>query len=115
PVAALLSRHPRALPSFPTRRSSDLIMLLEGCFDEGEWRLAEQLQLEVIIHSRHQLDSLHASGITGPLAVWLKVDTGMHRVGVPCDHADEIIEALQRHPACHLAGVMTHLDRKSVV
>lgn len=84
------------------------IMLLEGCFDEGEWRLAEQLQLEVIIHSRHQLDSLQASGIAGPLAVWLKVDTGMHRVGVPCDQAGEILKRLQEHPACHLAGVMTH-------
>lgn len=84
------------------------IMLLEGCFDEGEWRLAEQLQLDVIIHSHHQLDSLQASAIAGPLAVWLKVDTGMHRIGVPCDQAGAMIHSLQHHPACHLAGVMTH-------
>ena len=84
------------------------IMLLEGCFDAGEWRLAEQLQLDVVVHSSLQLDTLDAANITGPLSVWLKVDTGMHRIGVPEADVESVLRSLQENKCVHVSGLMTH-------
>lgn len=84
------------------------IMLLEGCFDAGEWRLAEQLQLDVVVHSEWQLNTLDAAHIEGPISMWLKVDTGMHRIGVPEANVEKVLRSLQENQCIHVAGLMTH-------
>jgi len=48
-----------------------------------------------------------ASGRRG--AVHVKVDTGMHRVGVAPEELPEIVAAVAREPALDLEGVWTHL------
>jgi alanine racemase len=45
----------------------------------------------------------------GPLAVHLKVDTGMHRVGAAPDTAVAVAAAVDRARGLHLASVWTHL------
>jgi alanine racemase len=44
-----------------------------------------------------------------PVAVHVKVDTGMHRVGAPPDDLPAIVAAVTREPMLHLEGVWTHL------
>lgn len=39
----------------------------------------------------------------------LKVDTGMHRFGLPLDELPPFIEKLKANPQLHLTGLMTHL------
>ncbi len=48
-----------------------------------------------------------ASGRRG--AVHVKVDTGMHRVGVAPEELPEIVAAVAREPVLNLEGVWTHL------
>lgn len=84
------------------------IMLLEGCFDEGEWRLAQQLSLEVVVHRREQIEMCNAAHLHGPITVWLKLDTGMHRIGVPMEQAEACIKSLQESNDVMLSGLMTH-------
>lgn len=43
-----------------------------------------------------------------PLPVHLKIDTGMHRVGVAPDQALQLAEAVANKPSLDLAGVWTH-------
>jgi alanine racemase len=57
------------------------ILLLEGCFDASEIKLAVDNQCELIIHNKLQVEQLLSSAITVPVNIWLKIDTGMHRLG----------------------------------
>ncbi|WP_263140910.1 alanine racemase [Pseudomonas sp. RIT-PI-AD] len=57
------------------------ILLLEGCFEANEYRVAAQLGLDVVVQDRRQAEALLAQPLSKPLAVWLKLDSGMHRLG----------------------------------
>ncbi len=50
-----------------------------------------------------------SAGPTEPLAVHVKVDTGMHRVGATADGAVSVVRAVTEHPELRLGGVWTHL------
>ena len=49
-----------------------------------------------------------ADGPREPLAVHVKVDTGMHRVGAPLGTAEAIVRAVAGHRELHLQGLYTH-------
>ncbi|MGV8843128.1 MAG: alanine racemase [Pseudomonas sp.] len=57
------------------------LLLLEGCFEPAEYQLAAQLGLDVAVHDAEQAAALLAARLSAPLRVWLKLDTGMHRLG----------------------------------
>ena len=82
------------------------VMLLEGPFDAAELAEAGDLTLELVIHSLWQVDLLEAA--PQPVRVWLKLDTGMHRVGLPPDDVDPALARLQALPGVQVAGLMTH-------
>ena len=50
-----------------------------------------------------------SAGPTEPLAVHVKVDTGMHRVGTTADGAISVVRAATEHPELRVDGVWTHL------
>jgi alanine racemase len=58
------------------------VLLLEGVFEETEISTAAQLGLWVTIGNEQQLKWLEDAKLTTPLHCWLKVDTGMNRLGV---------------------------------
>jgi alanine racemase len=49
-----------------------------------------------------------AAAGAGPLAVHVKVDTGMHRVGASRSDAPAVVQAVVEHPDLTLGGVWTH-------
>lgn len=68
------------------------ILLLEGVFEPSELINAALHELMIVVHSDRQLEWLAASRLARPLRVWLKIDSGMHRLGfaprrVPGVHA----------------------------
>ncbi|WP_217476314.1 alanine racemase [Stutzerimonas stutzeri] len=67
------------------------ILLLEGCFEPAEYLHAAELGLDVAIQDQRQADWLLAADLPRPLNVWLKLDSGMHRLGFT-------VEGLRR---CH--------------
>lgn len=58
------------------------IVLLEGCFCAEDLVIAAQYQFQPVIHHAGQLADILAATLPQPVRVWLKVDTGMHRLGV---------------------------------
>ena len=63
------------------------ILLLEGFFEAGELALIEQHDLWCVVHALWQLEAIERSAVGKPLTVWLKLDSGMHRVGLdPADY-----------------------------
>jgi alanine racemase len=61
--------------------SETRILLLEGCFDAAEYQLAGQLGLDLVLHGEQQAADFLAAKLSRPLKVWLKLDSGMHRLG----------------------------------
>jgi len=55
------------------------VVLLEGPFEASEIGAIVELALEVVVHTEEQIAMLAASGRSLP--VWLKLDSGMHRLG----------------------------------
>ncbi|MBD3898167.1 alanine racemase [Halomonas sp. ML-15] len=65
------------------------IMLLEGFFEAAELERIDALGLWTAVHSPWQVDALLAYRPAQPLTVWLKVDSGMHRLGFPLEQLAE--------------------------
>lgn len=59
------------------------ILLLGGVFHSSELPLVDQHRLDVVVHDETQVELLERTRLGRPISVWLKVDTGMHRLGVP--------------------------------
>ena len=57
------------------------IVLLEGFFSADELALIEANDLWCVVHAPWQLEIIEQADLTRPLTVWLKMDSGMHRVG----------------------------------
>lgn len=57
------------------------ILLLEGCFDARDLELCSRLNLWHVLHHEAQIDWLAAHKTTWPHQVFLKMNTGMNRLG----------------------------------
>ena len=65
------------------------ILLLEGFFEESELGLIDQHQLWCVVHATWQVEAIERARPARPLQVWLKLDSGMHRVGLhPAEYRD---------------------------
>lgn len=85
------------------------VLVLEGCFSESELQLCVQHRLSVVVHSLLQLEQLEQASLTEPLDVWLKVDTGMHRLGIELKQADEFYQRLKASNNVSDVVLMSHL------
>ncbi|MGZ8251365.1 MAG: alanine racemase [Methylophilaceae bacterium] len=84
------------------------ILLLEGFFEEAELPLIVENKLWIVIHHRWQVDMLLASKLAQPLQVWLKMDSGMHRVGLsPAEYASAYVR-LSQHANVAKLVLMSH-------
>lgn len=84
------------------------ITILEGVFSDMEMFEAVRQQLSVVVHQEEQIAFLENCKLTGPVDVWLKIDTGMHRLGFSPEAA---ISAYRRIRAARIVGeigLLTH-------
>ena len=58
------------------------ILVLQGFTQAEELAVFQQQQLDAVVHSEYQIELLEKSQLSGRLSVWLKIDTGMNRLGV---------------------------------
>lgn len=71
------------------------ILLLEGVFEAEELPLCARLGFEIVVHEPGQVRMLEEARLLRPLTAWLKIDSGMGRLGV----APEAAPALWRRLA----------------
>lgn len=84
------------------------IVLLEGFFSADELPLLQAQQLAPVIHHEHQLRLLESQPALTPELVWIKLDTGMHRVGFAPTELTGVRARLQRLPGVREIRLMTH-------
>ncbi|GGY48090.1 alanine racemase [Bacterioplanes sanyensis] len=84
------------------------ILVLQGAYNREEWLIASQLGLQLVVHHEQQLQHAEAENLPNLVPVWLKINTGMNRVGVFPEQAKACVERIQQHSQLQLVSVMTH-------
>ena len=72
------------------------ILLLEGFFTADELPLVSAHHLDTVVHSVEQLTALEAAHLDEPVTVWMKLDTGMHRLGFHPSEAEAFYQRLSQ-------------------
>lgn len=84
------------------------IVLLEGIFSADELALVDQHRLWISVHSAWQVEALLAYAPQQPIPVWLKVDSGMHRLGFSPQEAPGVWQRLVDAPQVTALHLMSH-------
>ena len=87
------------------------ITLLEGVFTAAEMQVVVLHGLTTIVHQSSQVDLFRAVAADRPVDVWLKLDTGMHRLGFALEQAAEVYRTLCALPGVRSVGLLTHFAR----
>jgi alanine racemase len=86
------------------------ILLLEGFFTADELPLLAEYDISTVIHSMQQLSMLDAYPRRNTLQVWLKINTGMNRLGFMPEQVPAVMEKLKSHKAVGEVTLMTHFS-----
>lgn len=88
------------------------ILVLEGVFAARELATASQHALWLVVHCEEQLRMIEtAPAGQGPWHVWLKIDSGMHRAGLPPDRVATCHARLRASGPVAEITLMSHFAR----
>lgn len=79
---------------------SGRIVVMQGFKNTDEFEATCSAGLDLVIHTNQQLDQLErwGSNPTKPLSIWIKIDTGMHRLGFPPEEVESAVRRLSQLP-----------------
>lgn len=67
------------------------LIILQGAKDDIAWRTALNHNLSLMVHNELQLEYLLSNKCPSTIPVWVKCDSGMHRLGISPGRCDEVI------------------------
>jgi alanine racemase len=70
------------------------ILILEGPFKESDIKLAAENNFTLMLHSSYQISWLNLHSTNNCDEIWLKVDTGMNRLGFHIEEIDNMLSLL---------------------
>ena len=112
--AEAVAKHLGTADAFAVARISEAVVLresginhpitvLSGLIDQHGVRLAERYGIDLVLHHPEQLGLFQSSGVN----VWLKFDTGMHRLGLGLKDLEGCLKAL---PEARVLGLVSHFS-----
>lgn len=84
------------------------IVCLQGFSNSSQLQQIADANIQAVIHSDYQIKLLLGSKLKQPIQVWLKIDTGMSRLGVSPKDAASIYQQLQDSKRVAKIRLMTH-------
>lgn len=84
------------------------ILLLEGFFSTADLAIINQYHLDTVIHHHEQLAMLSTLKQENKINVFLKINTGMNRLGFTPEQALAALETLRFYPLIDQIRLMTH-------
>lgn len=87
------------------------ICLLEGFFDEDELPLIVEKGFDCILHSHWQIQKLEQFPAKQTINVWLKINTGMNRLGFLPAESASLLSRLQACKNVGQVGLFSHLAK----
>ena len=91
------------------RGITQTITVFQGFLDQSELAACAEHSLWPVLHDQTQLLILEQAAITKPLRVWLKLSSGMNRLGFAAQQAQELWRQLQAIDGIEQIGLMTHM------
>jgi alanine racemase len=86
------------------------ITLMSGPFEPDDLLIASCQNFHCILHDQSQIEWLSSSQLPVKLNIWLKIDTGMGRLGFSPEHAKEVYNLLSNNSQINQPiGIMSHL------
>ena len=102
---------PEAAFELRDRRYTRRILMLEGFFAESELPEFAQRRLATVVHDLEQVRMLEAATLARPLEVFVKVNTGMNRLGFRPSDVAEVCRRLSSSPSVAALRLMMHFAR----
>jgi alanine racemase len=93
------------------RHYSRRILLIEGFFEQAELAEIAQRRLAVVVHDAEQVRMLEDAALPRPLEVFVKMNSGMNRLGFAPAELAKACARLSQCPGVAALRVMTHLAR----
>lgn len=89
----------------------EMPVLVIGVVPDWAVQYATDYNIQLTIFDQHHLDSLRKAYVQDrkPFKVHIKVDTGMHRIGIAWEKAVEFIRHCQQLDYIELEGIFTHM------
>lgn len=87
---------------------SQTLLLLEGVFLADELQQAANQHISVVVHNEQQLQMLEQASLPAPVSVFIKLNTGMNRLGFSPARYAEAVARLQACPTVGGITLMTH-------
>jgi alanine racemase len=87
------------------------ILMLEGFFAESELPELAQKRLATVVHNSEQVRMLETAILARPLEVFIKVNTGMNRLGFRPDEVANVCKRLASAPSVAALRLMMHFAR----
>jgi alanine racemase len=84
------------------------LLLLEGFFTPDDLALAMKHDIACVVHSPNQLAMLDIGPRNGALSVWLKINSGMNRLGFAPQDVPAVMERLTSRASVRDITLMTH-------
>lgn len=93
------------------------ILLLEGFFSPDDLAVVHELDLTPVVHHLEQIEMLEAAPAEramGKMSVYVKLNTGMQRLGFNASGLKVALTRLAAVPGVHIASLMTHFANSNV-
>ena len=88
--------------------TSKPILLLEGIFQPADLELAARYGLALAVHDLEQILMLERARLSTPVAVWLKLNTGLNRLGFAGEQVRTVFQRLRASGKAASISLMTH-------
>lgn len=85
------------------------IVILQGIEDQQSLSRCLEQDFQIVLHSEYQIALLEALKTDKTINVWLKMDTGMHRLGLPAEQYNMIQQRLANISCVQSVTLMSHL------
>ena len=91
------------------------IICLQGFKNVKELQQIVDANIQTVVHSPHQVKILRSYGLKQSIQVWLKIDTGMGRLGFVAAQAEEFFEQLRQINNISKIRLMTHFANADIL
>jgi alanine racemase len=81
------------------------IVLMEGCFSKAAVDWCGKNNIQPVVHRVEQLAFLEA-----PMAIWIEVDTGLHRLGLLPEEVKDALKWLKKNPQITVICWFSHFS-----
>jgi alanine racemase len=84
------------------------ILMLEGIFKPQDVAALSKYALTPVMHNAEQVEMLRLAALEREIDVYLKINTGMNRLGFTVENVRAAYNALRMHPQVRSVTAMTH-------